>query len=95
MTTSCKELVELFKSTGGKLECNYITQKCYVYNKTLSCDIDTPVAINEIDKLISDIALDEHVKIFHSEPRNWRYPIENVHKYHHRNTVDITIEFNK
>lgn len=94
---SCQEIMEIFKTVGGKMECDYITKKCIITNQiyptNMSCDITTPNAIRDLEKLISDIMLKPYVKTYHIPAQTWNLPIKRLHQFHIQDTTGITMEF--
>ena len=102
---SCKEIFELFKNMGGKMECNYITKKCRLTNRNasentvipqnLSCDITTHDAISNLEELISDIGLKPYVSTHHISTPMCNVSIDRLHKFHIKNTNGIILEFKK
>jgi hypothetical protein len=91
---SCKELFEMFKKNGEKLECHYITKKCTIIPQNLSCDT-TPDTYNDIEDLIGNFGYNPYVKVIHI-PLNWIRPvfIERIHKYQIKDTIGFTMKIN-
>jgi hypothetical protein len=99
MSTSCKELMELFKTMGGKMECDYITKKC-THIHTLpsslsSCHMTTPDDVRELENVINDISLKPYVKVYHFPTSNGSVSIERLHRFHLKNINGIAMEFTK
>jgi hypothetical protein len=99
---SCKELFDLFKTIGEKLECNYTTKKCTLserhnitvsYPKNLSCDIK-PESIGNLEDLISEIGFKPYVKLYNIPDKSYDVPLGRLHAYHIKNTNGIVIEIN-
>jgi hypothetical protein len=88
---SCKELIDMFREIGGKIICDYYTQKCTFFPKNTSCDINSNTR-EDLEKLISDFGLKQYVKFYHMPTPSWNPPLERLHKFQIKNTYGMTME---
>ena len=80
MEVSCKELIAIFETVGGKFECNYNNKKCTFYPQNIECKIKSTDG-GAIDMMLWRY----HVGVTYSK----------IHRYQDLSTSGFIVEFYK
>jgi hypothetical protein len=94
---SCKELIEIFQKTGGKMICTYDTRKCTLLKQNMTCNI-LPENKMDLGSLLCDFAYsgsyDQCVKMFPESEKNKndRFVQEPIHDYQEKGAGGFVIK---
>lgn len=85
---NCKHLFNLFKSSGGKLECDYETKSCFLEQreKVLNCDLKATHKF-DLESFVVDSALGNNSKFEHVSG----HANEKLHSLHFKGTKGFAV----